>query len=79
LILGDATSKEEYLASFAAVEVIAELLSLENFDETAICVKGNLFNILLHKVRTIFSTPGQLPKQQAATVKAQFMKNLLWI
>jgi hypothetical protein len=65
--------------SLAAVEVIAELISLPTFEEEYLINDCHLFNTLLVKARTVFTSKLTFKSRCIGVLKAQFLRNLLWI
>ena len=79
LITLNPTNRNECLSAFGAFEILAELVSSASFDERSLFKKDiNLFQLLTHKLKNVFSAK-ILEAKEDATEKIKFLKNSLWI
>ena len=79
LITLNPTNRNECLSAFGAFEILAELVSSASFDERLLFKKDiNLFQLLTHKLKNVFSAK-ILEAKEDATEKIKFLKNSLWI
>ena len=79
LITLNPTNRNECLSVFGAFEILAELVSSASFDERSLFKKDiNLFQLLTHKLKNVFSAK-ILEAKEDATEKIKFLKNSLWI